>query len=135
MPPVTSFPLNRTLLRLRGRDKWLPAKATMERREWVARAEPGEGYPSRVGHWRVAYFYEIEGKRYLGQFTDFASEDDEYPWPGDALEIRYNPRKPSESYYPLRRTQAPFVALCITAVVVLVGLLLVVLLGQIRQRQ
>lgn len=135
MPPATSFPLNRTWLRLRGRDKWLPVTATMECREWITRAEPAENDPSRAGHWRVAYFYEVDGKRYLGRYTDFASEDDPYPWPGEALQVRYNPRQPSESYYPLQRTQAPFVALCIVAAVVMATLLFIVLLGQMRHTQ
>lgn len=132
MPPVTSFPLNRVWLRLRGRDKWLPTTAILYSREWATHGEPDENYPARVGHWRVVYSYEVDGKRYLGRFGDFASEDDEYPRPGDRLEVLYNPRQPSQSYYPRQRTQAPFVALCIVAAVVLAALTLLVSLGQVQ---
>jgi hypothetical protein len=135
MPPVTSSPLNRSWLRLRGRDKWLPATATLEDRNWVARRESGDGAQAREGHWHVAYSYSVDGRRFAGNFVDFASADDDYLRPGAPFEIRYNPRRPSQSYYPAVRSELPFRLLLVVMGIVLAVLLLLVSLGGVRLAQ
>lgn len=132
MAPATSSPLNTMWLRLRGRNRWLPATATLDTREWVADQGSDKSSPSPLGHWHVEYSYTVAGERFTGRFADFASEDDEYLKPGQHFEIRYNPRKPAQSYYPKLQTQLPFLVLFVAMGVVLAALLLVVLLGEMR---
>ncbi|MGC2638647.1 MAG: DUF3592 domain-containing protein [Acidobacteriaceae bacterium] len=125
MAPATASPLNRTWLRITRRDRWVPALATVDSREWTAKAGSDD-----AGRWQVAYTYQVDGERYVGRFVDFASGEEEYLRPGQSVAIRYNPRKPSQSYYPERQTQTPFVVLCIVTGVILAILMMVVAFGR-----
>lgn len=123
--PRTSSPLNRTWLRITGRDRWTPLQATIDSREWISEA----GSADSVGHWQVVYEYTVQGRRYVGQFADFAPEDQDYLRPGGRFEIRYNPRKPSQSYYPQVRTQTYFLIVCVVLGILFVVLMLIVAVG------
>lgn len=125
MAPATAFPLNRTWLRVTGRDRWVPAQAIMDSREWRSR-----GSSESAGHWYVVYTYSVDGAAYDGRFADFASGDEEYLRPGQSFGIRYNPKNPSQSYYPEQQTQTPFIVLCVVTGVVLAALMLVVAFGR-----
>jgi hypothetical protein len=130
MPPQTAAPLNRAWLRITGRDRWTPASAMMVSREWKA----GNSSDSSVGHWHVEYEYVADGERYTGSFADMASNDEEYPRPGQPIEIRYNPRRPGQSYYPARRTQTAFIVVCVIFVVIMAALTLLVSLDRVSLR-
>jgi hypothetical protein len=123
MPPLTAAPLNRAWLRMTGRSRWTPASATLVSREWTGGGNPSD---DSAGHWRVEYEYSIGGERFAGSFTDFASSDDEYPRPGQPIEIRYNPRRPAQSYYPAQRTQTAFVVVCVVFGIIMAALTLLV---------
>jgi len=125
MPPATAFPLNRTWLRITGRDRWVPAQAMVDSREWKSK-----GANESAGHWHVVHTYEVNGTKYVGRFADFASVDEEYLRPGQSIGIRYNPKNPSQSYYPEQQTQTPFIVLCVVTSVVLAVLMLVVAFGR-----
>jgi hypothetical protein len=122
MPPLTAAPLNRFWLRITGRARWTPASATLVTREWSG-SNPQD---DSVGHWRVEYEYSVGGHRYAGSFVDFASNDEEYPRPGQSIEIRYNPRRPERSYYPGQRTQMAFVVVCVVFAIIMAALTLMV---------
>jgi hypothetical protein len=103
-------------LRLTGRDRWLPATATVFSYEWQeSRSRYSEA------HHHIAYYYTANGERYSGEFDDYGNEDEPHLRPGDTFGIRYNPAKPSMSYYPEQRTRAAVVvgvALGMTAVLI-----------------
>jgi hypothetical protein len=122
MPPLTAAPLNRAWLRITGRDRWTLASATMVSREWAG----GNTSDDSVGHWRVEYEYSAGGERYAGSFVDMASNDEEYPRPGQSIEIRYNPRRPAQSFYPAQRTQTAFVVICVVFGIIMAALTVLV---------
>ena len=135
--PITASPLNATWLRITGKDKWLPATATVYSREYTdlnpgAQADlPGlieTNVEDEVGNYRVTYSYAVAGEYYNGVFNDFGSADEVYVNRGDTLTIRYNPRNPAKSYYPGARTQTRFnlISLAIGAVFGLAALVLLV---------
>ena len=126
--PATSSPLNRTWLRLTGRDRWTAVQAIVSSRDWTS----AEGSGDSVGHWHVAYEYTVAGKRYIGKFVDFKSGDEEYLRPGDRFEIRFNPRKPSQSYYPEIHTQIYFLVVFIGMGIVLAVLMFLITIGNVR---
>jgi hypothetical protein len=130
MPPLTAAPLNRAWLRITGRDRWTPAPATMVSREWKA----GNSSDSSVGQWHVEYEYVADGERYTGSFADMASNDEEYPRPGQPIEIRYNPRRPAQSFYPGRRTQTGFIVVCVVFGIIMAALTLLVSLDRVSLR-
>jgi hypothetical protein len=131
MPPVTSSPLNQAWLRAQGRDRWIAVQATAYSCEWTSLRQWDDG----VGYWHVVYEYSVGGERYIGKFADFASSSDEYLKPGDNFEIRYNPRKPWQSYYPELRTQTNYLALCalLGASLAAVVMLIAFLTGHLRR--
>jgi len=61
----------------------------------------------------VAYSYSVSGEFYSGKFSDYSLRDEPYFHRGDTFEIRYNPKKPSKSYYPELRTRTGFVWICV----------------------
>jgi Protein of unknown function (DUF3592) len=122
MPPLTAAPLNRAWLRITGRDRWTPVSATLVGRTWSG----GNTSDDSVGHWHVDYEYTAGGQRYAGSFVDMVSNDEDYPRPGASIEIRYNPRKPGQSYYPAQRTQTAFRVLCIVFGLIMAALTLLV---------
>jgi hypothetical protein len=130
MPPLTAAPLNRAWLRITGRDRWLPASAMLVSREWTSSNTSDDS----VGHWHVKYEYVAEGKRYAGRFVDFASNNDDYPRPGAAIEVRYNPRRPRKSYYPAQQTQMGFVVLCAVFGIIMAVLMLLVSFDRVSLR-
>jgi hypothetical protein len=122
MPPLTAAPLNRAWLRITGRARWTPASATMITRAWTS----GDSSDDSVGNWHVEYEYSVDGERCAGIFIDMASNDDDYPRPGQSIEIRYNPRRPRQSYYPAQRTQTAFLVLCAVFGIIMAALVLLV---------
>jgi hypothetical protein len=125
MRPLTASPLNRTWLRITGRDRWTPATASVFSREWNSKA-PSD---NSVGQWHVVYEYAVANKQYIGRFVDLASGDEGCLRPGDRFEIRYNPRKPSQSYYPELQTQTYFLVVCVVMGALLAILMLFVSFG------
>jgi hypothetical protein len=125
MPPLTANPLNRTWLRLTGRNRWPIASATLTSREWTA----AKGVQDQsAGHWQVEYEYSVNGARYRGRFDDFVSNDDDYPRVGAPIEIRHHPRRPGKSYYPRQHTQTAFLLVCIVFGILMVALVMLVAL-------
>lgn len=122
MPPLTAAPLNRAWLRITGRDRWTPASATLVTRTWTR----GNTSDDSVGHWHVEYEYAVGGERFAGSFVDMVSNEEDYPRPGQSIEIRYNPRRPAQSYYPAQRTQTAFVVVCVVFGVIMAALTLLV---------
>jgi hypothetical protein len=125
MPPVTASPLSRSWLRITGRARWPTATATLSSREWTSK-EPSD---DSVGHWHIEYEYSVGSERYIGKFVDFASGDDEYLRLGSRFEVRYNPRKPAQSYYPELQTQTYFLVVCVVMGALLAILMLLVSFG------
>jgi hypothetical protein len=79
---------------------------------------------SAVGHYRVVYSYRVNGSIYTGRFADYGMQDEEHLKRYDVFQIRYNPKKPAQSYYPELRTNHNFMLICgaigaVAAVVVL----------------
>jgi hypothetical protein len=122
MPPLTAAPLNRAWLRITGRNRWTPVSAKLVTRSWTT----GNTSDDSVGHWHVEYEYAVGSERFAGSFVDMASNDEDYPRPGQSIEIRYNPRRPAQSYYPAQRTQTAFVVLCVVFVIIMAALTLLV---------
>lgn len=122
MPPLTAAPLNRAWLRITGRDRWSPVSATLITRSWSS----GNTSDDSVGHWHVEYEYAVGGERYSGSFVDLASNDEDYPRPGASIEIRYNPRRPAQSYYPAQRTQTAFLVVCVIFGILMAALTILV---------
>lgn len=120
MPPLTAAPLNRAWLRLTGRHRWTPVSATMVSRTW----SEGNTSDNSVGQWHVEYEYAVGGERFAGSFVDMAALDEDYPRPGHSIEIRYNPRRPAQSYYPAQRTQTAFLVVFIVFGVIMTALVL-----------
>ena len=117
--PVTAFPLNATLLRIRGRDKWLPIDATVYSCEYTSKP----GVDVSVGHYHVIYSYSVGGEIYTGQFVDYGMADEASLKRDDTVEVRYDPLHPERSFYPELRTDHPF--LLISALVgIAAGLLI-----------
>ncbi len=106
--PITASPLSSKWLEIRGKDQWLPATAAVFSCDWTTR----DNFDSEVGHYHVIYSYSVNGNRYTGEFIDFGLENEEYFRRDDTFEIRYNPRDPSQSYYPELRTQNSFLFIC-----------------------
>jgi len=71
----------------------------------------------------------VGSERYIGKFVDFASGDDEYLRLGSRFEVRYNPRKPAQSYYPELQTQTYFLVVCVVMGALLAILMLLVSFG------
>jgi hypothetical protein len=111
-----------------GRDRWTTAQAIVDSRDWTS----ADGSDHSVGRWHVVYEYTVAGERYIGKFTDFQSGDEEYLGPGDRFEIRFNPRRPTQSYYPELRTQTYFLAVCIGIAIVLAVLMILITIGNVR---
>lgn len=128
MPPLTAAPLNRAWLRITGRDRWTPAPATLVSRAWSSRDSSDDS----IGQWHVEYEYAVGGERYDGSFVDIASNDEDYPRPGASIEIRYNPRRPAQSYYPAQRTQTAFVVICAVFAVIMAALTILVAFDRVR---
>jgi Protein of unknown function (DUF3592) len=122
MPPLTAAPLNRAWLRITGRDRWTSASATMVSREWTSKNMSDDS----IGHWHVEYEYAVGSECYAGRFADMASNDEDYPRPGQSIEIRYNPRRPGQSYYPAQRTQTAFLVVCVVFGIIMAALTLLV---------
>jgi hypothetical protein len=108
--PVTASRLSTTWLRLTGKDRWLPATATVHTCEW---SDLPDQVNSEVGHYHVVYSYVADGERYTGKFADYGNQHESHLDPGDTFTIRFNPRHPSRSYYPDRRTRHAFVLICL----------------------
>lgn len=111
-----------------GRDRWTTVQAVVDSRNWTS----ADGSDPSVGRWHVEYEYTVAGERYVGKFVDFQSGDEEYLRPGDRFEIRFNPRRPSQSYYPELSTQTYFLAVCIGMAIVLAVLMLLITIGNVR---
>jgi Protein of unknown function (DUF3592) len=124
----TASRLNTTWLRLSGRDKWTPTKAEVYSVEWT---DLPDQIDSAVGHYHVVYSYWVNGVIYTGKFIDYGLQDEHYFKRGDELEIRFNPERPSHSYYPELRTRTNFVALCLA---IGAGLGIVVMLASLLLR-
>jgi len=122
MPPLTAAPLSRAWLRITGRSRWTPAAATLVTRTW----SEGNTSDDSVGHWHVEYEYAVGGQRFSGVFVDMASTEEDYPRPGASIEIRYNPKRPAQSYYPARRTQTAFIVVCVVFLILMTALVLYV---------
>jgi hypothetical protein len=91
-------------------DRWVLAKARVYTCEWTAIEEARN---DEIGHFHVTYSYRVGEELYTGKFIDYASGD-EPPYKRDeTIEIRYNPAKPSKSYYPDCRTRTNFVLICL----------------------
>lgn len=67
---------------------------------------------SSAGHHRVAYSYSVAGERYSGEFWDYGLQEEAYLKRNDPFSIRYNPSRPSQSYYPDLRTRRNFLLIC-----------------------
>ena len=126
--PATASRLNTTWLRLSGRDNWTPTKAEVYSVEWT---DLPDQIDSAVGHYHVVYSYWVNGVIYTGKFIDYGLQDEHYFKRGDELEIRFNPERPSHSYYPELRTRTNFVALCLA---IGVGLGIIVMLASFLLR-
>lgn len=68
---------------------------------------------SPVGHYHVVYSYQVDGTFYTGRFADYGMQDEEYFKGNDVFQVRYNPRKPAQSYYPDLRTRHNFILICL----------------------
>lgn len=120
MPPLTAAPLNRVWILMTGRSRWTPVSATLITRWWSG----GNTSDDSVGHWHVEYEYTVGGEHYTGTFVDMASLEEDYPRPGQSIEIRFNPSRPAQSYYPQQRTQTAFLVVCVVFVVIMTALVL-----------
>jgi hypothetical protein len=107
--PATASRLNKTWLRITGKDLWLPAEATVFSCDW---ADLPDQVDSEVGHYHVVYSYQVDGAFYTGRLADYGMQDEEYFKRNDVFQVRYNPRKPAQSYYPDLRTRTNFVLIC-----------------------
>jgi outer membrane usher protein FimD/PapC len=119
--PATSSSLNKAWLSITGKDTWKPTDATVFSCDWTDLPDQIDG---SVGHYHVVYSYQVDGTFYTGQFADYGMQDEEYFKRNDVFQVRYNPRKPTQSYYPGLRTRHNFVLICcavgaVAAVVVL----------------
>lgn len=77
-----------------GKDRWPSATATVFSTEWLCKPLHSDG------HRHVTYDYSVDGQRYSGEFFDYCLEADDYLKPGQTFEVKFNPRKPSRSYFP-----------------------------------
>ncbi len=92
-------------LRVTGKDNWLPVTASVYSCEYTDLPNQSGG---AVGHYHVAYTYEVAGERYTGRFVDFGRADETYLKRNDKLIVKYDPHAPQRSYYPDLRTQTKF---------------------------
>ena len=58
------------------------------------------------GHYNVVYSYRVGEEIYIGEFSDYRSATDSYLKRDETIQIRYNPFKPKQSFYPERRSAA-----------------------------
>jgi hypothetical protein len=108
--PATASRLNAAWLKITGKNKWNPSKARIFSSEWL---DLPNQVNSEVGHHLVTYSYWVDGAIYDGKFADYGRQDEGYLKRDDEIEIRYNPRRPSQSYYPELRTRTNFVLISI----------------------
>ena len=85
-------------LRKRDKENWTPAKALVYSVEWIE--------PSRndFGHYNVVFSYHAGGEIYAGNFSDYGTATEDYLRRDDDIDIRYNPNRPQQNYYPLARS-------------------------------
>lgn len=107
--PATASSLNPTWLRLTGKDRWVPTEAEIFSCDW---ADLEDQIDSEVGYYRVVYSYVVADERYVGKFTDFGLQKESYFRRGDTFIVRYNPNRPSRSYYPELRSRYKFHLIC-----------------------
>lgn len=93
--------LSPTWLRLIGKDRWVSTTATVFSKNW----ESLRNTAGPLGYHYVTYYYSVNGERYVGEFVDYGTQDEDYFMPNDGVEIKYNPVQPSKSYYPEVRSR------------------------------
>lgn len=107
MPRTTKSSSGNSWLRVTGKSDWKQASATVFSSQWLSKPSHQDG------HRHIVYNYSVDGSYYSGECFDYGLETDEYPKPGDSLEIRYDPKNPAKSYYPERRTARKMVLICV----------------------
>ena len=93
--------LGKAWLRFTGKDQWPATTATVYSCDFNTRRQNDS-----FGHYYVAVSYRVDGEIYTGEFADFGSERDESFQKDDTLHVRYNPKRPSNFYYPDLRTRS-----------------------------
>jgi len=122
--PATASHLNTTWLTITGKDQWISASATVYS---SASTYLPQAVSSEVGHYHVIYSYWVNSTIYTDKFVDYGMQDECYLRRNEELEICYNPRNPSQSYYPGLRTMTNFhlISAAVSAGMGIVALLLV----------
>jgi len=108
--PATASPLDTTWLRITCKDSWQSSEAPVFSCDWT---DLPDQVDSEVGHYHVVYSYQVNGVLYTGRFADYGMRDEEYFKRNDVFQVRYNPRKPAQSFYPDLRTRTNFVLICL----------------------
>lgn len=124
--PATASSLNPTWLKITGKDRWVPTNAEIFSCDW---ADLEDQIDSDVGYYNVVYSYVVAGERYVGKFTDFGFQRESYFRRGDTFIVRYDPNRPSRSYYPDLRFRYRFHLICAgigAGLALLVGMLVLV---------
>jgi hypothetical protein len=107
--PATSSSLSKTWLRITGKDSWEPTDATVFSCDW---ADLPDQIDSPVGHYHVVYSYQVDGTFDTGPVRRNGMQNEEYFKRNDVFQVRYNPRKAAQSYYPDLRTRHNFILIC-----------------------
>jgi hypothetical protein len=101
--------LNKTWLRITGKDAWKSTEATVFSCDWT---DLPNQIDTPVDYYHVVYSYQVDGTFYTGRFADYGLQDEEYFKRNDLFQVRYNPQNPSQSYYPDLRTRYNFMLIC-----------------------
>ena len=107
--PATSSSLSKTWLRITGKDSWELTDATVFSCDW---ADLPDQIDSLVGHYHVVYSYQVDGTFDTGPVRRNGMQNEEYFKRNDVFQVRYNPRKAAQSYYPDSRTRHNFILIC-----------------------
>jgi hypothetical protein len=93
--PSLSSKLRRQLRRVRGRDRWKVAQAVVLACDWVIHS----GSDGDVGSYDIQFVYRVDQETYYGGFSLPGYGTARLFAPGDYIEIRFDPHKPSHSLY------------------------------------